>query len=909
MLPVRRRSSYDDANRIITTSTDLDNFGDNIIVSKKLYDGLGRTREARQYEGGSNYIAVQTEYDALDRAFKTSNPFRPWQSETPVWTTQVFDALGRVTSVTTPDNAAVTTNYSGNAVTVTDQAGKKRKSVTDAQGRLIEVYEDPEVPGGPAELNFQTTYLYDVLDDLVKVTQSSQQRFFMYDSLKRLMRARNPEQGTLGSLALSDPVSGNSAWSIGYEYDSNGNVIQKTDARGVVSTYEYDALNRNTTRNYSDTTTINPDVKRFYDGATNGKGRFWHFYTGGDYSTGANVDHTLVESYDAMGRPLVQQQWFKLNNVWSAGYQTSRAYNRAGGVVSQTYPSGHSVTYNYDVAGRLADKDPSNLAFTGNLGDGVQRNYATGISYSQWGNLTREQFGTNTPAYHKLRYNIRGQLCDVRASSVNDEWGGELGALVNYYSTAWSHCGSGTDNNGNLLMSQTIINSYYMEDRYEYDALNRLAAVNEWQNGATHTASQQYNYDRWGNRTIKDASWGVGINETQFSVDTATNRLNVPGGQPGVLTYDNAGNLTTDSYTGAGGREYDAENRMTRAWGGNNQWQYYTYNADGQRVRRKIDNQETWQVYGFDGELLAEYAASGPGASPQKEYGYRNGQLLITAEPLRNVALASNGATVSASSTWSYPPFSHLPGSVNNGDHRGLNAGYNSNWASNGSSLPQWVEVAFNGSKTINQIDVFSVQDNYQNPIEPTESTTFSLYGLTAFEVQYWNGSTWVTVPGGSVSGNNKVWKKITFTPITTTKIRVYITATSDNWSRVVEVEAWSQGINWLISDHLGTPRMILDVTGSLANVKRHDYLPFGEELIAGSGGRSVSLGYASGDGVRQQFTSKERDVESALITLERGISPQCKLGSRVLILFHLQVRGNTTRRQSICTRIVGTTH
>jgi hypothetical protein len=58
----------------------------------------------------------------------------------------------------------------------------------------------------------------------------------------------------------------------------------------------------------------------------------------------------------------------------------------------------------------------------------------------------------------------------------------------------------------------------------------------------------------------------------------------------------------------------------------------YTYNADGQRVRRKVDGAETWQVYGMDGELVAEYAASAAPASPQKEYGYRNGQLLITAD-------------------------------------------------------------------------------------------------------------------------------------------------------------------------------------------------------------------------------------------------------------------------------------
>ena len=149
----------------------------------------------------------------------------------------------------------------------------------------------------------------------------------------------------LQSLTLSDPISGNSAWSNGYQYDANGNLTEKTDARGVVSTYAYDALNRNTTINYSDTNTITPDVKRFYDGATNGKGRFWHFYSGGDYSSGANVDHTAVDSYDALGRPLVQRQLFKLNHVWSAPYQTSRNYNRAGGVKTQTYPSVHSVSY------------------------------------------------------------------------------------------------------------------------------------------------------------------------------------------------------------------------------------------------------------------------------------------------------------------------------------------------------------------------------------------------------------------------------------------------------------------------------------------------------------------------------------------------------------------------------------
>lgn len=57
----------------------------------------------------------------------------------------------------------------------------------------------------------------------------------------------------------------------------------------------------------------------------------------------------------------------------------------------------------------------------------------------------------------------------------------------------------------------------------------------------------------------------------------------------------------------------------------------YTYDGDGRRVRRNLGGSETWQVYGLDGELLAEYSAGAANFVPHEEYGYRNGQLLITA--------------------------------------------------------------------------------------------------------------------------------------------------------------------------------------------------------------------------------------------------------------------------------------
>ena len=129
-----------------------------------------------------------------------------------------------------------------------------------------------------------------------------------------------------------------------------------------------------------------------------------------------------------------------------------------------------------------------------------------------------------------------------------------------------------------------------------------------------------------------------------------------------------------------------------------------------------------------------------------------------------------------------------------NGDRSGRSWGQGGGWNdATSNAFPDWIEINFPGAQNIDEIDVFSVQDNFAAPAEPTPSMTFSLYGLRDFDVQYWTGSAWETVAGGAIRGNNLVWRKVTFTPVTTSRIRVLITQGADGlWTRVAEVEAYS---------------------------------------------------------------------------------------------------------------------
>jgi len=100
-----------------------------------------------------------------------------------------------------------------------------------------------------------------------------------------------------------------------------------TDARGAVTTYSYDALNRVTHQAYTDQT-----INFTYDAGTNGKSRL----------TGASdANHTLYWAYDTHGRVTGKGQ-----TVGSVTRSVGYGYTNDD-MTSLVTPSGQTVTYGY----------------------------------------------------------------------------------------------------------------------------------------------------------------------------------------------------------------------------------------------------------------------------------------------------------------------------------------------------------------------------------------------------------------------------------------------------------------------------------------------------------------------------------------------------------------------------------
>jgi RHS repeat-associated protein len=612
------------------------------------FDSQGRTVKSQSSDARGN-VFTETVYDNMGRVLKTSLPYR--SSETVRWVENEYDALGRTKKIFSPSEpgqtvaAKLTSDFSGNALGAvsvgTNAAGKAARSIKDAFGRVIRVDE----PNAQNELgaidtpNLKTEYKYDVSNKLRRVTQGSQSRYFFYDSLGRLIRVRQPEQDTNPDLTLTDPLTNNSAWSIGYSYDANGNLKTMTDAKGAVTTYEYDQLNRLIKKSYTHPQTT--DVKKItfttsdvtfkYDGVLSPSPgdpnpSLVAMAKGGLTETSNGVSTTQRTVFDNLGRVTASRQ-ITDGQVYSFSYE----YNLGGALISETYPSGRVVTNDFDASGDLS-------AVKSNRAGQSEQTYASDFQYEAGGHVSQLKLGNQRWETYKL--NARDQLTQIAlGTSATDTslW------KVQYDYGRFNANGTidASQNDGNVIR-QTITISPYVSpyiQTYTYDTVNRLSEAVETRDGA-QTWKQTFGYDRFGNRnafTYLIGQTAVTLNNVNNpTIDDATNRIQTSQG----YEYDLNGNLILD----AQGRKFsfDANNKQREV---KNSSQSvigtYSYDGDGRRVKSTVGPSQdaTIFVYDLSGKLVGEYSGlPSPG-----------GTTYITSDILNSprVLMNSNGDVIS----------------------------------------------------------------------------------------------------------------------------------------------------------------------------------------------------------------------------------------------------------------------
>ena len=340
--------------------------------STVIKNGVGQAVQTIQADP-ENYVYSEATYDGMGRVWTKTNPHRQTASTTDGSSTTYYDALGRPTMQVQPDGTKILTCYDGVAslynsavckphiggasanvtwVDTQDESGNQWQRSFNGLGQMIQV-EEPN--GTSAAPTMETDYTYDVLNNLMSVTQQGNNaantsgtrvRSFTYNSLSQLVTSINPETGI-----------------INYLYDADGNLFSKTDARGITVKYQYDPLNRLLAKTYYKTPTQlsgDPASCYQYDVPLSGVkdsypiGRLtaeWTAPTCPEAAPGttpptkstaqvavtsiptAAYNSTVIQAHDPMGRTWLEAQC-PYGSSCGSTYQFSYIYDKAGNITS-----------------------------------------------------------------------------------------------------------------------------------------------------------------------------------------------------------------------------------------------------------------------------------------------------------------------------------------------------------------------------------------------------------------------------------------------------------------------------------------------------------------------------------------------------------------------------------------------
>ncbi len=625
--------------------------------SLQVFDGYGRViAKANNHPGSSGGFSGQLIiYDQMGRVVKQTNPTEtsletisltvplhpsswsvagddypgsgvaPALGYQPGWfvTTQTYDWKGRPLVTTNSDNTMRSATYTGcgcaggEAVTLTDEVGRRQKVYSDVLGRQWKT----EVLNWDGSVYATTAQTFNARDQVTLVRQYAgtdhsstyQDTSSTFDGYGRLQSRHIPEQNQ-GTATL---------WS----YNVDDSVNNVTDARGSSATYVYN--NRGLVSQIIYTPSANvpdtPDVSFSYDAVGN--------------RTSMNDGlGSATYNYNSLSRITSETRTLAGVGELTLSYD----YNLAGQLKSVADPWNGHIAYSHDSSGRLAAVTGSGFA------DVTQ--YASGMQYRAWGNLKREIYGnSNYPQAISWGYNSRMLTSGVEIRYANTN------ALEQSESYAFMADG--------FVQSSHEATNPIQDRAYTYDQVGRLVAglTGEEARGETVTDptnilfKQQYGFDAFSNLTNRTGNyWGQ---SAQALTASYVNNRNT------AWSYDAAGDLLQEgsrqySYDAAGKNVSVTEPPRRANQLGLNESQLF--DGDGHQIKQIINGVTTYYLRSsaLGGAVVAELNAQG---NKTLGYVYANGAVLAKQEQ------ASNRVTWvqhSPGSTGEWVTYSDLIGTV-----------------------------------------------------------------------------------------------------------------------------------------------------------------------------------------------------------------------------------------------------
>jgi RHS repeat-associated protein len=445
--------------------------------------------------------------------------------------TYTYDALGRMkTSVGALDQ---TTTYdydsNGNLVSVTDPLTEITVFGYDALNRRDTV-TDP--------LHNTVTTTYDALDLPIKVvTQRGVTTSYLRDGFGDITETKSPDTG---------PTT--------RTFDSAGNPATSLDALGQLTTFSYDALNRETKAAY----TGGSSATFVYDTGSYGIGHL-------SSATGRQEDVTHY-GYDQHGRVILEQQVLAART-----FNTGDSFDSFGRPASMTYPSGLALTYGYDVAGQVDQLKVNGSAFL------------SGITHEPFGPVKGWTWGAGTNTTYSRGFDMDGRLSSYPLVT---------GTRTVTYDMA-SRVSTVADSTG----TQTI----------GYDADSRVHSYL-----APGSINKSYTYDDDGNRLT---SVVAGTGTTIYSIDPGSNVLasrTPPASAAVTYTTDADGSVAAE---GTYSFTYDVRDRMVAmSVPSLKDSTSYTVDAFGRRSIRSGAGGSWFNSFDPDGDNIGDYSTTSTGA-------------------------------------------------------------------------------------------------------------------------------------------------------------------------------------------------------------------------------------------------------------------------------------------------------